>query len=145
MVSRWGRIKLGPDDARPEVGTLAWFSMLFTAGMGIGLVFYSVNEPATHFQTSTILQSEPGSVNASIEALKYTFFHWGIHPWAIYVILGAALGYFAFRRGLPLRPASALYPLIGDRIYGPIGNVIDILAVFGTLFGIATSLGFGSG
>lgn len=145
MVSRWGRIKLGPDDSEPEFGTFAWFSMLFTAGMGIGLVFYSVNEPATHFQTPSILEAGAGSPQAATEALKYTFFHWGLHPWAIYIILGAALGYFAFRRGLPLRPASALYPLIGDRIYGWLGNAIDILAVFGTLFGLATSLGLGAG
>lgn len=145
MLSRWGSIKLGPDDSEPEFGTFAWFSMLFTAGMGIGLVFYSVNEPATHFQTAAVLEAEAGSPQAATEALKYTFFHWGLHPWAIYIVLGGALGYFAFRRGLPLRPASALYPLIGDRIHGPLGNAIDVLAVFGTLFGLATSLGLGAG
>jgi len=142
MVSRWGSIKLGPDDARPEFGTFAWFSMLFTAGMGIGLVFYAVNEPVTHFLTPPTGQGS--TPEAATTAITSTFFHWGLHPWAVYVVLGMALGYFAFRRGLPLRPASALYPLIGDRIYGPIGHAIDILAVFGTLFGLATSLGLGA-
>jgi choline/glycine/proline betaine transport protein len=142
--SRWGRIKLGPDDARPEFSTFAWFSMLFTAGMGIGLVFYGVAEPATYLTSGDAPVGEPGTAGAATESLKYTLFHWGLHPWAIYVILGAGLGYFAFRRGLPLRPSSALYPLIGDRVHGSIGNVIDILAVFGTLFGLATSLGLGA-
>lgn len=142
--SRWGRIKLGPDDARPEFSTFAWFSMLFTAGMGIGLVFYGVAEPATYLTSGDAPVGEPGTAGAATESLKYTLFHWGLHPWAIYVILGAGLGYFAFRRGLPLRPSSALYPLIGDRIHGAVGNTIDILAVFGTLFGLATSLGLGA-
>ena len=144
MFSRFGSIRLGPDDSRPQFGTLAWFSMLFTAGMGIGLVFYSVNEPATHFQSPEVLSAESGTTAAATQGLAYTMFHWGLHPWAIYIILGAALGYFAFRRGLPLRPASAFYPLIGDRVYGWVGNVIDILAVFGTMFGLATSLGLGA-
>ena len=142
--SRWGSIKMGPDDARPEFGTLAWFSMLFTAGMGIGLVFFGVNEPISFLMDPTAPVGETGTSAAAIESFRYTLFHWGLHPWAIYVVLGAALGYFAFRRGLPLRPSSALYPLIGDRIHGTVGNVIDILAVFGTLFGLATSLGLGA-
>jgi choline/glycine/proline betaine transport protein len=142
--SRWGRIKLGPDDARPEFSTFAWFSMLFTAGMGIGLVFFGVAEPATYLTSGDAPVGQPGTAPAAMESFKYTLFHWGLHPWAIYVVLGAGLGYFAFRRGLPLRPSSALYPLIGDRVHGSIGNVIDILAVFGTLFGLATSLGLGA-
>ncbi|MBA8826871.1 choline/glycine/proline betaine transport protein [Saccharopolyspora lacisalsi] len=141
MVSRYGRLRLGPDDSTPEYGTLAWFAMLFTAGMGIGLVFYAVSEPITHF---TGPPTGPGNTQAAAQqAMDYTFYHWGLHPWAIYIVLGLSLGYFAFRRGLPLRPAAALYPLIGNRIYGWIGNTVDVLAVFGTLFGLATSLGLG--
>ena len=141
MCTRYGRVRLGPSDSTPEYGNLAWFAMLFTAGMGIGLVFYAVSEPVSHF-------TEPptgagGNQEAAANAMNYVFFHWGLHPWAIYIVLGLSLGYFAFRRGLPLRPASAFYPLIGERIYGWFGNLVDVLAVFGTLFGLATSLGIG--
>lgn len=141
MCTRYGRVRLGPSDSTPEYGNLAWFAMLFTAGMGIGLVFYAVSEPVSHF-------TEPptgagGTPDAAANAMNYVFFHWGLHPWAIYIVLGLSLGYFAFRRGLPLRPASAFYPLIGERIYGWFGNLVDVLAVFGTLFGLATSLGIG--
>lgn len=141
MVSRYGTVRLGPPESRPEYSNLAWFAMLFTAGMGIGLVFYAVSEPITHFQGPPV--GEAGTSEAAQRAMNYTFFHWGVHPWAIYIVLGLSLGYFAFRKGLPLRPAAALYPLIGNRIYGWIGHVVDILAVFGTLFGLATSLGIG--
>ncbi|WP_246195786.1 BCCT family transporter [Halopolyspora algeriensis] len=141
MFSRYGTVRLGPDDSRPEYSTLAWFSMLFTAGMGIGLVFYAVSEPVYHFANPPV--GQPGTEEAAQRAMNFTFFHWGVHPWAIYIALGLALGYFAFRKGLPLRPAAALYPLIGNRIYGWMGNTVDILAVFGTLFGLATSLGIG--
>jgi choline/glycine/proline betaine transport protein len=142
MVSRWGRIRLGPDDSRPDFSSWAWFSMLFTAGMGIGLVFFGVAEPIFHFNDPPL--AEGGTGEAAIRALGLTLFHWGLHPWAIYIIIGLSLGYFTFRHDLPMRPASALYPLIGRQIYGPVGNVIDILAVFGTLFGLATSLGLGA-
>lgn len=143
LFTRYGRVKLGPDDSRPEFGTTAWFAMLFTAGMGIGLVYFSVSEPVTHFTSPPV--GEGGTPAAAEEALNLTFFHWGLHPWAIYITLGLALAYFSFRRGLPLRPSAALYPLIGDRINGPIGYAVDILAVFGTIFGLATSLGLGAG
>ncbi len=141
MLSRYGSIKLGPNDSKPEYGTLSWFAMLFTAGMGIGLVFYAVAEPVNHFISPPT--GEGSTPDAAENAMTYTFFHWGLHPWAIYLVLAVSLGYFSFRRGLPLRPASAFYSLIGDRIYGWPGAVIDILAVFGTLFGLATSLGIG--
>ncbi|MDN5894623.1 MAG: BCCT family transporter [Nocardioides sp.] len=141
MLSRVGSVRLGPNDSKPEYGNLSWFAMLFTAGMGIGLVFYAVSEPVTHFLTPPT--GEGGTPEAAQNAMTYTFYHWGLHPWAIYIVLGSALGYFSFRRGLPLRPASALYPLIGDRIYRWPGALIDVLAVFGTLFGLATSLGIG--
>ena len=136
-LSRWGRLRLGPDDAKPEYGTWSWISMMFTAGMGIGLVYYGVSEPITHFQN-------PLFAAAATQAMNYTFFHWGLQPWAIYIVLGLAMGYFTYRRGLPLKPAAAFYPLIGERINGPIGHLIDILAVFGTLFGLATSIGLGA-
>lgn len=144
MISRFGRIRLGPDSSRPEFGTLAWFAMLFTAGMGIGLVFYGVTEPVWDAVDTGIVPEGASVGDATTTSMQYTLFHWGFHPWAIYIVVGAALGYFCFRKGLPMRPASALYPLIGNRIYGWIGNLIDILAVFGTLFGLATSLGLGT-
>ncbi|SDP32731.1 choline/glycine/proline betaine transport protein [Actinopolyspora xinjiangensis] len=141
MLSRFGNIRLGPPDSKPEYGRTAWFAMLFTAGMGIGLVYFAVSEPVSHYLNPPTGQG--GTEQDVSEAMNITFFHWGLHPWAIYIVLGLSLGYFAFRRGMPLRPASAFYPLIGERIYGWIGHVIDILAVFGTLFGLATSLGIG--
>jgi len=141
MISRYGSVKLGPNDSTPEYGNLSWFAMLFTAGMGIGLVYFAVSEPVYHFLNPPT--GEPGTSEAAQNAMTYTFYHWGLHPWAIYIVLGVSLGYFSFRRGLPLRPASAFYSLLGDRIYGWPGAVVDILAVFGTLFGLATSLGIG--
>lgn len=141
MISRYGKLRLGPDDSEPEYRTLPWFAMLFTAGMGIGLVFFGVYEPSYHLLNAPI--SGEGQQGAA-EAMNYTFYHWGLQPWAIYIVLGLAMGYFCFRKGLPLRPAAALYPLIGNRIYGWPGNLVDILAVFGTLFGLATSLGLGA-
>ncbi|GLZ48266.1 choline transporter [Actinomycetospora sp. NBRC 106375] len=142
MASRYGRIRLGPADSKPEYGTTSWFAMLFTAGMGIGLVYYAVSEPISYFQEPPV--GAGGTPEAASNAMFLTFFHWGLHPWAIYIVLGLALGYFAFRKGLPLRPASALYPLLGDRINRWPGFVVDVLAVFGTLFGLATSLGLGA-
>jgi len=139
--SDWGRIKLGPDDSEPEFGFLAWFAMLFSAGMGIGLMFFGVAEPVTHYLNPPIGEAE--TLEAAREAMVLTFFHWGIHAWGIYVVVGLSLAYFTFRHGLPLTIRSALYPLIGDRIYGPIGHVADATAVLGTLFGVATSLGYG--
>ncbi|GAB3505782.1 BCCT family transporter [Amycolatopsis cihanbeyliensis] len=142
MLSRYGRLRLGPDNSRPEYRTLPWFAMLFTAGMGIGLVFYGVYEAPYHLRNAPI--SAAGEQEAGTQAMNYTIFHWGLHPWAIYIVLGLSMGYFCFRKGLPLRPASGFYPLIGDRIHGWVGNLIDVLAVFGTLFGLATSLGLGA-
>ncbi|MEU3021854.1 BCCT family transporter [Nocardiopsis alba] len=146
MLSRFGSIKLGPDDSRPEFGTVAWFAMLFTTGMGIGLVFWGVAEPVTHLhapRSEELAETAPSPAGVG-EALGLSFFHWSFHPWAIYIALGLSLGYFAFRKGLPLRPASALYPLLGDRAFGWPGHIVDILAVFGTIFGLATSLGLGT-
>ncbi|QTL05582.1 BCCT family transporter [Aquabacter sp. L1I39] len=141
MLSRYGDVKLGPDESEPEYSYLSWFAMLFSAGMGIGLIFFGVAEPIQHYASPPV--GEGRTVEAARQALVLTFFHWGLHAWAIYIIVGLALAYFAFRRGLPLTIRSALYPLIGDRIYGPVGHAIDIFAVLGTMFGVATSLGLG--
>ncbi|MBH9536143.1 BCCT family transporter [Novosphingopyxis sp. YJ-S2-01] len=141
MLSRYGDVKLGPDDSEPEYSYLSWFAMLFSAGMGIGLIFFGVAEPIQHYANPPV--GEGGTIQAARDAMVLTFFHWGLHAWAIYIVVGLALAYFAFRRGLPLTIRSALYPLIGDRINGPIGHAIDIFAVLGTMFGVATSLGLG--
>ncbi len=144
LFSRYGGIRLGKDDDRPEFGYFSWFSMLFGAGMGIGLVFWSIAEPMYHFQSNPFMAKEMAESPAAANlALRITFFHWGLHPWAIYVVVALSLSYFAYRKDLPLTIRSSLYPLIGDRIYGPIGHAADILAVFGTIFGVATSLGLG--
>jgi choline/glycine/proline betaine transport protein len=145
MFSPYGRIRMGKDDDRPYWNRWQWFSMLFTAGMGIGLVFFGVAEPVGHYSTfiQDVWNNNPGE--AATEAIRMTIFHWGLHPWAIYIVLGLSMGYFCFRHDLPLRPAAAFYPLIGRAIYGWVGHLVDILAVFGTLFGLATSLGLGAG
>lgn len=141
MVSRFGDIKLGPDHSEPDYSSATWFSMLFCAGMGIGLMFFGVAEPLMHTLVPPV--GEPGSAFAAREAIIITFFHWGLHAWAIYAIVALTLAFFAYRHGLPLTLRSALYPLIGERIYGPIGHAVDIFAVVGTVLGVATSLGFG--
>jgi choline/glycine/proline betaine transport protein len=140
-LSSYGHIKLGPDHSEPEFSYLSWFAMLFSAGMGIGLLFFGVAEPVMHFSNPPV--GEGNTVAAAREAMSITFFHWGIHAWAIYAIMGLSLAYFGFRHDLPLTVRSALYPIIGKRIYGPIGHVVDIFAVLGTMFGVATSLGLG--
>ena len=140
-LSRYGEIKLGPDHSEPDYSYLTWFSMLFSAGMGIGLMFFGVAEPVMHFLSPPV--GEGGTVAAAREAMKITFFHWGLHAWAIYAIVAMILAYFSYRQGLPLTLRSALYPLIGERIYGPIGHAVDIFAIIGTVLGVATSLGLG--
>lgn len=140
-LSDYGRIKLGPDHSEPYYSYASWFAMLFSAGMGIGLMFFSVAEPVLHMMEPP--EGEAGSVAAARDAMRITFFHWGIHAWAIYAVVALSLAYFSFRQGLPLTIRSSLYPLIGERIYGPIGHTVDTFAVLGTLFGVATSLGLG--
>lgn len=140
--SRYGKIKLGKDDDKPEFSNFQWFAMLFGGGMGIGLVFWSVAEPMMHYLAPPI--GKGGTVEAMHTAMRIVFFHWGIHAWVIFAIGGLALAYFQFRKGLPFLISSAFYPILGDRIYGPIGKAIDILSVFATVFGVATSLGLGS-
>jgi choline/glycine/proline betaine transport protein len=145
MLSRYGDVRLGDDDERPEFSYFSWFAMLFSAGMGIGLVFYSIAEPIYHFQANPFITPEMSMTpEAAQVAMRLTFLHWGFHPWAIYVMVGLPLAYFAYRKKLPLTIRSALYPLIGEKIYGPIGHAADVLAVFGTVFGLATSLGLGA-
>jgi choline/glycine/proline betaine transport protein len=146
-VSPYGRVTLGVDGETPEFSRFSWFAMLFSAGVGTGILFYGVAEPVFHLQAGPFLEKEsvtPLSADAAIIAQRITLFHWGLHGWAVYSMVGLCLGYFSFRKGLPLSIRSTLHPLLGDRIYGPIGNVIDIIAVFSTLFGIAVTLGLGA-
>ncbi|QYO76437.1 BCCT family transporter [Devosia salina] len=140
-LGRYGRLKLGPDDSTPDFRFPSWIAMLFAAGMGIGLMFYAVGEPMTHFMAPPT--AEPRTVEAMREAMSVTFFHWGIHAWAIYAVVGLSLAYFGYRYNLPLTIRSGLYPLLKERINGPIGHAVDIFAIVGTMFGIATSLGLG--
>ncbi|WP_427026099.1 BCCT family transporter [Aureimonas ureilytica] len=140
-ISRYGTLKLGPDDAEPDYPYVSWLAMLFAAGMGIGLMFYAVAEPILHYSVPP--EAQPGSFDAARQAMSIVFFHWGIHAWSIYAVVGLSLAYFSFRYNLPLTIRAGLYPLIRDRIHGPIGNAVDIFAICGTMFGIATSLGLG--
>ncbi len=140
-VTRFGDIKLGLDHAEPDYSFLSWFAMMFSAGMGIGLMFFGVSEPVLHFLSPPL--GEPGTVTAAREALKLTFFHWGIHAWAMYAIVALILAYFGYRHGLPLTIRSALYPVFGERIHGPLGVAVDVFAILSTVCGVATSLGFG--
>lgn len=140
-LSRYGNIKLGPDHAQPDFSYVSWFAMLFSAGMGIGLMFFGVAEPVMHYLSPPV--GTPETVEAAKQAMRLTFFHWGLHAWAIYAIVALILAFFSYRHGLPLTLRSALYPIIGDRIYGPLGHAVDIFAVIGTVFGVATSLGYG--
>nr|WP_192937747.1 BCCT family transporter [Sinorhizobium meliloti] len=139
--SRYGELKLGPDDSEPEFRYLSWIAMLFAAGMGIGLMYFAVGEPMTHFASPP--EAEPLTIAAQREAMSVTFFHWGVHAWAIYSVVGLSLAYFGYRYNLPLTVRSGLYPLLKEGIHGPIGHVVDIFAICGTMFGLATSLGFG--
>jgi len=141
-LGRYGRIRLGGEDARPEFGTLTWFAMLLAAGMGIGVVFFGAAEPVQHFAGAPA--GIPGSGEDATRALRITFHHWGLHAWGIYATFAMALAYFHFRHDLPLAPRSLLYPLIGPRIHGWMGHLVDVLCTVGTLFGVATSLGLGS-
>ena len=142
IFSRYGDIKLGQDDQEPEFPTLTWFAMLFSAGMGIGMLFFGVAEPMWHYLSPP--SGEGGTVDSARRAMGLTLFHWCLHPWSLYALVALALAYFGFRRGLPLSFRSVFYPFLGKRIYGRLGDAIDILAVLATLFGLATSLGLGA-
>ncbi|TMM46469.1 BCCT family transporter [Colwellia ponticola] len=141
-LSRYGDIRLGPDHSTPDYSLGSWISMLFAAGMGIGLMFFGVAEPLMHYLSPPTAQT--GTVEAVREAMKMTFFHWGLHAWAIYAVVALVLAYFSYRHNLPLTLRSALYPLIGDRIYQWPGHIVDVFAVVSTVFGVATSLGLGA-
>ena len=159
IISPLGKVRLGGTEAKPDFSYLGWFSMLFAAGMGIGLMFFAVSEPLSHFSSS--LGGVAGEVGARTDwaplgaaagdpvaaerlAMAATIFHWGLHPWAIYAVIALGLALFSFNKGLPLTMRSLFYPLLGERVWGWPGHFIDILAVFATLFGLATSLGFGA-
>ncbi|WP_028672646.1 BCCT family transporter [Saccharospirillum impatiens] len=159
IVSPMGKVRIGGTDATPDYSYAGWFSMLFAAGMGIGLMFYGVSEPMSHFASSLGGVASEGGVRtdwaplggamgdaAAAERLGMaaTIYHWGLHPWAIYAVLALALALFSFNKGLPLTVRSIFYPLLGERVWGWPGHLIDILAVFSTLFGLATSLGIGA-
>ncbi|MBY6134552.1 BCCT family transporter [Nocardioides marinus] len=160
VVSPYGKIRLGGDDARPDYSYAGWFAMLFAAGMGIGLVFWGVAEPISHFGASVGgtavgedgLRTDWAPLGAAAEnpeqarslAMASTIFHWGLHPWAVYAIVALALAFFSFNRGLPLTMRSVFYPLFGEATWGVMGHIVDVLAVFATIFGLATSLGLGA-
>lgn len=139
--SKWGKIRLGPDDSRPEYSTVSWFAMLFGAGMGVGLVFWGISEPVSHY-IAPMAGIAPASAEAADFAMKASFMHWGIHPWANYAIIGLALAYFQFRKGKPGLISSVLEPVIGTK-RRRLNHLVDILAVFATVAGVVTSLGLG--
>ena len=143
-ASRFGKIKLGRDDEKPEFRTPSWIAMMFSVGMGIGLMFWGVAEPIYHFAGPPHGLATPETKEAGLLAMKYAYFHWAFHPWAIYAVVGLALAYFSYRKGLPTLISSAFTPLLGDKVHGPIGKAIDVLAIFATLFGTATWLGLGA-
>jgi len=142
--SKYGNIKIGGVEAEKEFSDFSWMAMLFSAGMGIGLMFFSVSEPLYYLQTPpSFFGVEAGTGAAGAAAMAQTFFHWGFHPWAVYGLVGLGLAFFSFNRGLPLTFRSIFWPLLGDRIYGWPGHLIDLVTVFATLFGLSTSLGLG--
>ncbi|ULN49407.1 BCCT family transporter [Mycolicibacterium goodii] len=143
-VSRYGNIPLGRDDEEPEFRTVSWVAMMFSAGMGIGLMFFGVSEPLSHFVTPPPGTGEPGDPAAAQTAMATTLFHWTLHPWAIYAVVGLAIAYGVYRKGRLQLVSAAFEPLLGERANGPWGKVIDMLAIFATLFGSAASLGLGA-
>ena len=142
--SRFGKMRLGPEDSRPEYSNLSWVAMLFSAGMGVGLVFYGAAEPLFYFG-STPLGAEPGSIQAARDAMQITVFHWGLHPWAGYSVIALPLAYYQFRHNAPGLISTIFIPLVGEeRVRGAFGKTVDILAIFATLAGLTTSLGLGT-
>ncbi|HLL56607.1 MAG TPA: BCCT family transporter [Rubrobacteraceae bacterium] len=143
--SRYGKIKLGKEDEEPEFGMFSWFAMLFQAGMGIGVIFWGVSEPVLHYASQPPYGgAEPNTAAAAQLSMQYSFFHWGLHAWAIYAVVALAVAYFNFRKDKPGLISAVLSPLLGDRANGPIGKAIDVLAILATLFGVAVSLGLGT-
>src|SRR6056297_3943253 len=148
LFSKVGEIKLGKPDEKPPYDRFTWFAMLFSAGMGIGLIFWGVSEPIWHYiwpATGAGASAVAETPEAAVNAMRLSFFHWGIHPWSIYIMVGGALAYFSYHRGLPMMLSSTLEPLLGkDNLDGFWGKTVNILGVFATLFGLATSLGLGA-
>jgi choline/carnitine/betaine transport len=142
--SRFGHIRLGGHDARPDYGSVSWFTMLFAGGIGTVLMFWGVAEPMSHFATPPLPGVEPHSAEAAQDAISIAIYHLGLHTWTIFTLPGLAFAYFIYRYRLPVRVSSVFYPLLHDRIYGPIGKTIDVVAILGTLFGVAVSLGLGA-
>ena len=140
-LSRFGDIRLGPDHSQPRFSYVSWFAMLFSAGMGIGIMFFGVAEPVMHYLNPPTGDAQ--TIESAKEAMSITFFHWGLHAWSVYALVGLILSYFSYRHSLPLTLRSALFPLIGRKIWGPIGHAFDIFAIIGTIFGVAASLGYG--
>ena len=143
-TSRFGKVRLGPSDSKPEYSDLTWFCMLFAAGIGSILMFWGVAEPISHFAEPPQQNADPESVEAAQEAMGFTLYHFGLHTWTIFTLPALAFGYFVYRKGLPFRVSSIFYPFIGERIHGGIGRAIDIFAVLGTLFGVAVTIGLGT-
>jgi choline/carnitine/betaine transport len=143
-ISRYGNVRLGGPDARPEFSNGSWFAMLFAAGIGTILMFFGVAEPITHYADPPLQDAEPGTPAAASEAMGFTLYHYGLHTWAIFCVPALAFAYFVYKRGLPMRVSSVFHPILGDKIHGPIGKVIDVLAVIGTIFGVAVSIGLGT-
>ena len=141
-----GKIRLGGNNAKADHSTISWFSMLFAAGMGIGLMFWSVAEPVAYYTDwwGTPLNAAARTPAGEQAAMGATMFHWGLHPWAIYGVVALSLAFFTYNKGLPLTIRSAFYPLLGEKVWGVLGHIIDVLAVIATIFGLATSLGLGS-
>lgn len=143
-LSRYGTIRLGPDDAQPEYPTVTWFAMLFAAGVGTILMFWGVAEPLSHFASPPVAGIEAGSLDAAQHAMNIALYHFGLHTWTIFTMPALAIGYFTYRQGLPMRISSVFYTVLGRRVFGPIGWAIDIVALLGTLFGVAVSVGLGT-
>lgn len=142
VLHPWGAIRLGPDDSRPEFGTFSWVSMMFAAGLGAGLLFYGIAEPVSHWTAPPHGLAEPRSEEAALVALRYTYFHWGFNGWAMYAVMGGAMAYFSFRKGLPTLVSATFTPILGpNATEKPLGRLIDALAIVATLFGTATALG----
>ncbi|MDN3558050.1 BCCT family transporter [Halomonas maura] len=142
-ISPYGKFRLGKDDERPEFGYFAWFAMLYAAGQGIGIIFWSIAEPMMHLSQGTPFSDATNSSEAATVAMRLAYFHWGLNAWGIYCIVALSLALMAYRYGKPLSIRHTLYPILGKKVNGWIGNLIDIIALFATLFGIATSLGLG--
>lgn len=142
MTGKYGNLRLSSDDSKPKYSFFAWLAMLFSAGMGIGLLFYGVAEPMLHYAEPPM--GEGKTVQAAEMAMDFSFLHWGLHAWATYIVMGLAIAYFSYRKGYPLSIRYVFYPIFGNKIYGTVGHLIEIMAVLGTLFGVATSLGLGA-